>query len=100
MAFFGDTYSAEDMKKLGLVNEVVPADKLEEVSLEWAQKFAKGPLLTFARTKKLFFDALSTPLEEHLENERQMQIKSAESEDYRIGVTALIEKKDPDFIGK
>jgi 2-(1,2-epoxy-1,2-dihydrophenyl)acetyl-CoA isomerase len=100
MAFFGDTYSAEDMKKLGLVNEVVPADKLEEVSLEWAQKFAKGPLLTFARTKKLFFDALSTPLEEHLENERQMQIKSAESDDYRIGVTALIEKKDPDFIGK
>jgi 2-(1,2-epoxy-1,2-dihydrophenyl)acetyl-CoA isomerase len=100
MAFFGDTYTAEDMKKLGLVNEVVASDKLEEVSLEWAQKFAKGPSLTFARTKKLFFEALSTPLEEHLENERQMQIKSAESEDYRIGVTALIEKKDPEFIGR
>ncbi len=100
MAFFGDTYTADDMKKLGLVNEVVPADKLEDVSLEWAQKFAKGPTLTFARTKKLFFDALSTPLEQHLENERQMQIKSAETEDYKIGVTALIDKKEPEFIGK
>ena len=100
MAFFGDTYTAEDMKKLGLVNEIVPAEKLEEVSFEWAQKFAKGPTLTFARTKKLFFDALSTPLEEHLENERQMQIKSAETEDYKIGVTALIDKKEPEFIGK
>ena len=57
-------------------------------------------MLTFSRTIKLFFEALSTPLEEHLENERQMQIKSAESEDYRIGVTALIEKKEPEFIGK
>jgi len=27
-------------------------------------------------------------------------IKSAESEDYRIGVTALIEKKEPEFFGK
>ncbi|MFW9898217.1 MAG: enoyl-CoA hydratase/isomerase family protein [Candidatus Thorarchaeota archaeon] len=100
MAFFGETYSAEEMKKLGLVNEIVPAEKLEEVSLQWAQKFARGPTLTYARTKKLFFDALSTPLEDHLENERQMQIKSAESEDYKIGVFALIDKKEPNFIGK
>ncbi|MFX0187964.1 MAG: enoyl-CoA hydratase/isomerase family protein [Candidatus Hodarchaeota archaeon] len=100
MAFFGETYSAEEMKKLGLVNEIVPAEKLEEVSLQWAQRFAKGPTLTYARTKKLFFDALSTPLEDHLENERQMQIKSAESEDYKIGVFALIDKKEPNFIGK
>lgn len=100
MAFFGETYSAEEMKQLGFVNEIVPAENLEEVSLQWAQKFAKGPTLTYARTKKLFFDALSTPLEDHLENERQMQIKSAETEDYKIGVFALIDKKEPNFIGK
>ena len=100
MSFFGDTYSAEQMKKLGFINEIVPAEKLEEISLNWAQRFAKGPTLTYARTKKLFFEALSTPLEEHLENERQMQIKSAESEDYKIGVFALNEKKEPVFIGK
>jgi 2-(1,2-epoxy-1,2-dihydrophenyl)acetyl-CoA isomerase len=100
MAFLGDTYTAEELKKLGLVNEIVSPDKLEEVSMEWAQKLANGPTLTYARTKKLFFDALSTPLEEHLEIERQMQIKSAESEDYKIGVFALNEKKNPKFIGK
>ena len=100
MSFFGETYNAKQMKELGLVNEIVPAENLEEVTLQWAQKFARGPTLTFARTKKLFFDALNTPFEEHLENERQMQIKSAESEDYKIGVSALIDKKEPDFIGK
>ena len=100
MAFFGDTYTAEELKGLGFVNEIVPPEKLEEVSIDWAQKLASGPTLTYARTKKLFFDALSTPLEQHLENERQMQIKSAESEDYKIGVFALNEKKEPKFIGK
>ena len=100
MAFFGETYSAEQMKKLGFVNEIVAADQLKEEAMKWAEKFASGPPLTYARTKKLFFEALSTPFEVHLENERQMQIKSAESEDYKIGVTALIEKKDPKFIGK
>jgi len=100
MSFFGDTYSAEQMKKLGFVNEVVPPERLEETSLQYAQRFAKGPTLAYARTKQLFFEALSTPLEEHLEHERQMQIKSAESEDYKIGVFALAEKKEPKFIGK
>jgi len=100
MAFFGDTYSAEDMAKLGLINEIVSPEKLEEVSFQWAQNLAKGPTLTFARTKKLFFEALGTPLKEQLENERQMQIKSAETEDYKIGVFALLEKKEPEFIGK
>ncbi len=100
MAFFGEDYSAEEMKTLGFVNKVVPAEKLEEETLNWAQKLAKGPTLTFARTKALFFNALSTPLEQHLENERKMQIKSAETEDYKIGVFALNEKKEPNFIGK
>ncbi|MFX1452345.1 MAG: enoyl-CoA hydratase/isomerase family protein [Promethearchaeota archaeon] len=100
MSFFGDTYSAEEMKKLGFINEIVPTEELEEASIKWAKKFASGPTLTFARTKKLFFDALSTPLDEHLENERQMQIKSAETEDYKIGVFSIIDKKEPEFIGK
>lgn len=100
MAFFGDTMSAEDLEKLGLINEITTTDKLNEVVLEYAKRLAKGPTLTFARTKKLFFDALSTPLEEHLEKERQMQIKSAETEDYKIGVFAMVDKKEPEFLGK
>ena len=100
MAFFGDTYTAEDMLKLGLVNEVVNSEKLLERAYEISIKLAKGPTLTYARTKKLFFDALSDPLINHLENERQMQIKSAETEDFKIGVFAINDKKEPEFVGK
>jgi 2-(1,2-epoxy-1,2-dihydrophenyl)acetyl-CoA isomerase len=100
MAFFGDTYSAEEMKNLGFVNEVVDSNNLDKKALEWAQRLANGPTLTYARTKKLFYDALSTTLDKHLESERQMQIKSAETEDYKIGVNALLNKEKPKFIGK
>ena len=100
MSFFGDTYTAGQLAKLGLVNEIVPPEKLDEVTLQWAERLANGPTLAYARTKKLFFDALSTPLKEHLENERQMQVKSAETEDYKRGVYALIDKKEPEFVGK
>ncbi len=100
MSFFGDTYSAEEMFKLGFINEITSQENLEDVTLKWAQRLARGPTLAYARTKKLFFDSLSTPLEKHLENEKQMQAKSAETEDYKIGVFALIEKKEPDFVGK
>ena len=100
MSFFGDTYSAEEMYKLGFINEITSYDNLEEVTLKWAQRLARGPTLAYARTKKLFFNSLSTTLEKHLENEKQMQVKSAETEDYKIGVFALIEKKEPEFVGK
>ena len=100
MAFFGDTYSAQRMKSLGFVNEVVDPSELKEKSLEWANRLAEGPTLTYARTKMLFYDALSTSLDKHLEDERQMQIKSAQTEDYKIGVNAILSKKKPEFIGK
>ncbi|MHA1192441.1 MAG: enoyl-CoA hydratase/isomerase family protein [Promethearchaeota archaeon] len=100
MAFFGDTYTADDMFKLGLVNEIVTPERLIERTNEMAEKLASGPTLTYARTKKLFFDALSEPLINHLENERQMQIKSAETQDFKIGVFAINDKKEPEFIGK
>ena len=100
MAFLGDTYTAEDMLRLGLVNEVVDPERLIERANEMASKLASGPTLTFARTKKLFFDALSGSLIDHLENERQMQIKSAETQDFKIGVFAINDKKEPEFIGK
>ena len=100
MAFFGNAYNAEKMENLGFINKIVPHEKLMEISMDWAKKFAAGPTLAYARTKKLFFDALSTPLDQHLEIERQMQIKSAESEDYKRGVFAVVEKRDPEFIGK
>lgn len=99
MAFFGDTYTVNDMNRLGFINEITTPDKLNEVALKWAKRLAKGPTLTYARTKRLFFESLGKSFEEHLEIERKMQIKSAETNDFKKGVFAILDKKEPEFTG-
>ncbi|MEJ2249290.1 MAG: enoyl-CoA hydratase/isomerase family protein [Candidatus Lokiarchaeota archaeon] len=100
MAFLGDTYSVSEMKDLGFVNEITSPEDLEDIALKWAKRLAEGPTLTYARTKELFVDALNKPFDEHLEYERKIQIKSAETNDFKSGVYAIIEKEDPEFSGK
>jgi len=99
MAFFGDTYTVNEMDRLGFINEITSPEKLNEIALKWAGRLAKGPTLTYARTKKLFFESLGKSFEEHLEIERQMQIKSAETHDFKKGVFAILDKKEPEFSG-
>ena len=100
IAFFGDIISAQELRELGLVNKVVPHEDLENNAWEIAQKLAKGPTLAIARTKKLFLQALKNDFKTHLEIERQVQVESASTKDYEIGVKALIKKEKPEFIGK
>ncbi len=98
--FFGDIISAQELLELGLINKVVKPEDLEKVALEHAERLAKGPTLAYARTKELFLKSYTKSLDDHLEVERQIQVESAGTEDYRIGVFALNEKKKPNFVGK
>ena len=100
LAFFGEMIDPHELEKLGLVNKVVPHDNLETIAWEIAQKLAKGPTLAIARTKQLFLQALKNDFKTHLEIERKVQIQSASTKDYEIGVRALIKKEKPEFIGK
>ncbi|MHA1311491.1 MAG: enoyl-CoA hydratase/isomerase family protein [Candidatus Helarchaeota archaeon] len=98
--FLGKMISPNELLKLGLINKVVPAEDLEKEALKLANELANGPTLAYARTKKLFLEALTTSFEEHLEKERQEQVLSALTQDYKIGVKAINQKEKPKFIGK
>ncbi len=100
ICFFGDMISAEEMEKLGLVNKVVPADDLEKVTNEYANKLVGQPTLAIGRMKKLFMNGFGKDFKTALEDERKIQIKSATTEDYKEGVYALNEKRKPLFKGK
>ena len=59
--FLGDTYTAEDACRMGMVNKVVPHAELEEVALEWAEKISsKSP--TAIRMLKYGFNLLDDGL--------------------------------------
>ena len=85
------------MKDLGFVNRIVAHEKLLEETMDLADRLSKGPALVYQRTKRLFLDAIGTDFEVHLKKERMIQVESAKSEDYAIGVKAIIEKKKPSF---
>lgn len=100
ISFLGDIIDAAEMKRIGLVNRVVPADELEREARALADQLAVGPTLAFAKTKELFLNALSSGFEEHLKKEREMQVQSALTEDYRIGVRAVNERSKASFEGR
>lgn len=99
IAFTGDPVTAQEMKELGLVNRIVQDEDLLREAMAVAEKFAKGPTLTFARTKELFLRAIGTPFEEHFNYERGCQVKAAGTEDYASGVRAMNKGEKPDFKG-
>ncbi len=100
LSFLGDMIDAAEMHRLGLVNRVVEHNRLEEVAIALAERLSKGPTLAYARTKSLFLEALKSGFEDHLEGERQVQVDSAKTEDYAIGVKSILEKSKPEFVGK
>ena len=100
IAFLSDVVSADEMMRLGLVNRVVPHEKLEEESLLLAERLSDGPTLAFRRTKELFLEAMRSDFKTHLKIERDMQVRSAATEDFAAGVRALAAKSKPEFGGK
>lgn len=91
---------ADEALRLGLVTEVVPDDQLEDATAALADRLANGPTKAFGFTKRLFEVAADSSLERFLEVEAMVQPQINQSEDFREGVTAFREKREPRFLGR
>jgi 2-(1,2-epoxy-1,2-dihydrophenyl)acetyl-CoA isomerase len=78
---------------------VVEADNLADRTAELAASLAAMPTRAIGMTKRLFDAASTNTLEEQLELEAQLQSAATQTDDFREGVTAFLEKRDPDFKG-
>src|SRR3954468_18579886 len=92
--------SAAEAHAWGLVSEVVEADALATRAAELAAFYAAMPTRGVGMTKRLFDHAANATLEEQLEHEAQLQAAAAETEDFREGVAAFLEKRTPNFSGR
>jgi enoyl-CoA hydratase len=94
----GRVFGAEEAKDKGLVNRVVPDDKVEEESLAAALRIAEGAPLV-ARWHKKFARRLSNP-RPISKGERDEAYACYDTGDFKIGVKAFLAKQKPQFKGK
>ena len=93
-----DRFDAETARQHGLVNWVVPADKLVEETAKIAQRLAAGPTRAFAEAKKLVNGPLEA-MDAQMEQELQAFSRCARNADLKEGVSAFVEKRKPVFNG-
>ncbi len=92
--------TAAEAHAWGLVSEVVEADALHTRAAEVAAHYASLPTRGIGMTKRLFDHATTATLEEQLEMEAQLQAAATQTDDFREGVAAFLEKRDPRFTGR
>jgi 2-(1,2-epoxy-1,2-dihydrophenyl)acetyl-CoA isomerase len=95
----GEQMPAQQAQGLGLINRVVPQDRLEQETRILAAQIASGPAEAQASLKRLIWQAATTPFEEQLEAEAQGFISLAGAADFREGVAAFFERRTPRFGG-
>jgi len=92
--------TAAEAHAWGLVDEVVEAGALPARAAELAASYAAGPTAGIGLTKRLFDAAPTATLDEQLALEAELQSAATKTEDFREGVAAFLEKREPRFTGR
>ena len=100
IALLSDSIDAAEALRLGLVNRVVAAARLEEETMALARRLAEGPTLAYGRLKRLLRGSFESDLESQLGAEREAFCASAGTHDFAEGVAAFFDRRKPRFAGR
>ncbi|HZP55997.1 MAG TPA: enoyl-CoA hydratase-related protein [Dehalococcoidia bacterium] len=96
----GGRFDAQWALRTGLVNRVVPAERVMPACLELAEKICENGPLAVRLAKEAVVRGLSLPLDEGLRLENEQSRKVLASEDAREGPLAFAQKRKPEYKGR
>ena len=99
MVMTGDMIGADEALRIGLVNEVVEPDELENRVMKMAENIARKSPYTIKVAKRAVRAALDLGMSEGILAERSEFVALFDTEDKEIGVQAFLERKDAEWKG-
>jgi 2-(1,2-epoxy-1,2-dihydrophenyl)acetyl-CoA isomerase len=100
LLFTGDLIDAREALRLGLVNQVVPADELAAATRELAERLARGATLAHGAAKAAVYESANLPFAGLLDFEARNQRAVSRSNDAKEGIRAFRERREPEFRGR
>ncbi len=100
MIMLGDRITAEEALRIGLVNKVVPYDKLLDETKSFAKNFVDGPPIALKAAKHALNFGTQVPLDVGLKLESEAFGIVLSSKDVMEGISAFMSKRKPEFKGK
>jgi enoyl-CoA hydratase/carnithine racemase len=85
---------------LGLVNKVVPAEKLEEETFAFAQKLSSKSPVAIRMGKEFYYQMIDMPFRQRFVLNNEMMTRLCTTEDALEGIKAFTEKRQPQWRGK
>ena len=99
LLYTGDWLETEEAKQCGVLAHLVPADKLEETTMELARKIAAKAPIPNRLVKGMMYRGLNQTLDEHLPEAAQAEVLTLGSQDHIEALASFREKRAPVYKG-
>jgi methylglutaconyl-CoA hydratase len=96
----GRIFDAAEARKIGLINEIVPPEKLLDRARELAAQLVELSPLSLLHTKRLLTDHARAELDAQIESAIRENAGIRETADFREGITSFLEKRKPKWTGR